>query len=181
MKIRFIFLSAIAATLMTSCEFLDSLDDYKDPEVKYTATYPLNGEWYIKVDAFVGSNENSDDPGEWLLDPYSWGYNKIMLYNTASNVADSIWIDDLGLWPLKAKITCNPKNKLFLPVAGVPNKKVTGESVRIVRGGVYLGGALTAAGNKTDSINIVLEFSDDPGQIYRYTGYRRTGFLEDEH
>lgn len=33
----------------------------------------------------------------------------------------------------------------------------------------------------TDSINIQLEWSDDPGTKYRYAGFRRTGFLEDEH
>lgn len=184
MKIKNIFLIGVACLSLYSCEFLDSLDDYKDPDVKYTATYPLNGEWYIKVDVLTGTNENSDNPADWALDPYSLGYNKIMLYNTATNSPDTIWIDDQGLWPLKAKIKCDPKNRKFTLTSSAPNLKtsVATDSVRIIRGGVYLGGAKTAAGNKTDSINIVLEFlQDDPGTIYRYTGFRRTGFLEDEH
>ena len=59
--------------------------------------------------------------------------------------------------------------------------KKASATLTVVRGGVYLKGALTEAGNVADSINIVLTWADDPGVYYRYSGFRRTGFLEDEH
>jgi hypothetical protein len=33
----------------------------------------------------------------------------------------------------------------------------------------------------TDSIYFEAEFSDDPGTTYQFTGYRRTGWPEDDH
>jgi len=181
MKKYSLILIGIFALFFTSCEFLDGLDDYKDPDVQYTATYPLNGEWYIHLDLLTGADPNSDAVADWELDTYGLGYNKILLYNTASNRADSLWLDDLGFWPTKSKILCNPTNRTFPNIVNAPNKAKAAATVTVVRGGVYLKGATTAAGNVTDSINIVLTWADDPGTYYRYTGYRRTGFLEDEH
>ena len=42
-------------------------------------------------------------------------------------------------------------------------------------------GQLVIREKKADSISFNIEFSDDPGTIYRIEGFRRTGFLEDEH
>ena len=56
-----------------------------------------------------------------------------------------------------------------------------GMTVKILTGTIELGTFVAASKAKTDAINIELEWSDDPGTKYRYKGYRRTGFLEDEH
>lgn len=180
-KYSLFLLVGIFAMFFTACEFLDGLDDYKDPDVKNTATYPLNGEWYVHLDALNAADPNSDAVADWDLDPYAQGYVKVLLYNTASNVADSIWIDDLGFWPTKSKILCSPKSRTFKNIVDAPNLKKASATLTVVRGGVYLKGALTEAGNVADSINIVLTWADDPGVYYRYSGFRRTGFLEDEH
>ncbi|WP_394330133.1 lipid-binding protein [Gillisia marina] len=41
-------------------------------------------------------------------------------------------------------------------------------------------GATAPSGTVTDSINFTAVFSDVPDDVWTYTGYRRTGFLEDE-
>ncbi|WP_409187208.1 lipid-binding protein [Antarcticibacterium sp. 1MA-6-2] len=51
----------------------------------------------------------------------------------------------------------------------------------MTNGKVLLDAATTSGGNITDSIHMNVEFSDDPGTVYTLAGYRRTGFLEDEH
>lgn len=54
-------------------------------------------------------------------------------------------------------------------------------TVNVISGSIELGTYEAASKTKTDKFTIQLEWSDDPGTIYRYNGYRRTGFLEDEH
>ncbi len=179
-KYSLILLGAFAL-FFTSCEFLDGLDEYSDPTVEYTATYPLNGEWFVHLDMLTGADENSDAAADWSLDPYGAGYTKLMMYNTATNRNDSIWIDDLGFWPTKSKISCNAANKSFTSITDAENLLKATATLTVVRGGVYLKGATTEAGNVSDSINIVVTWADDPGTFYRYAGYRRTGFLEDDH
>ena len=54
-------------------------------------------------------------------------------------------------------------------------------TVNIANGKILPGAATSSGGNVTDSIYFQIEFSDDPGTLYDVAGYRRTGFLEDEH
>lgn len=54
-------------------------------------------------------------------------------------------------------------------------------TVRVINGSIDKGTFVAPSKAVTDAINIEVEFSDDPGTTYRYKGYRRTGFLEDEH
>lgn len=56
-----------------------------------------------------------------------------------------------------------------------------GMTVRVISGSLEIGTFEAPSKTMTDAINIELEFGDDPGTTYRYKGYRRTGFLEDEH
>ena len=52
----------------------------------------------------------------------------------------------------------------------------------ITNGKIIPGAATSTGGNVTDSIYFQINFSDDPDNlIYDVAGYRRTGFLEDEH
>lgn len=56
-----------------------------------------------------------------------------------------------------------------------------GISVKVIGGSIETGTYETPSKAVTDAINIELEWSNDPGTKYRYKGYRRTGFIEDEH
>lgn len=194
---------------LTSCEKIDSLDDYKSVDIGGTATAKLSGEYFVSLDQFDGT--------DWVDDVYSLGYVKIMVYNTASNRSDSVWIDDLNNWPMKirSKVTVSDKSftktenevsrylftksltslkagdtmalKLAYPVDVVitplgGNKfSFAGREILQVNNGVVVFGTKTPQGNPTDSIMVEFGGTSDPGVRYRYAGYRRTGFLEDEH
>lgn len=175
MKRKNILLIGLLVLAVTySCDKLDSLDDYKDVDPGKTATMPLNGEYWVTLDLYDSTAMT------WVRDYYGADYTRIMLYNTSTNQADSMWIDDLGFWPTKCKIACDPKNKAFLP-SEVHQADITDADVKVFLGSLITNGAITSGGNVTDSIVIELEWADDPGFRYRYAGYRRTGFLEDDH
>ena len=143
-------------------------DGYEDFNAGETAVQGVSGEWYVKI-----LLDNQPLSGYYLLDTY----------NTASNSADTLWINDNGnLYDFKVKT----------PVTSLDNKTFGGDNlvnqvedyeinVNINNGKILTNEALTEAGNVSDSIYFEAEFSDDPGTIYQFAGYRRTGFLEDEH
>jgi hypothetical protein len=58
------------------------------------------------------------------------------------------------------------------------NESITSD---IADGFILSKAATTTGGNVSDSIYFKVEYSDDPGTEYFITGYKRTGFLEDEH
>lgn len=155
-----------------SCDKLDGLDDYKSVDIGGTATAKFCGEYFVTLDMYDGTN--------WVVDQYGAGYTKIMVYNTASNRADSVWLDDLKFWPMKSRISCNSINSEFTACVA-PNLSKAAAAVTVTGGKVIANGAKTVAGNITDSIVIELGWADDAGTQYRYAGYKRTGFLEDEH
>lgn len=209
---KYLYLLATAVLIgFTGCETLDDLDKYPDPKIETSITYPINGEYYVTLDMYDGT--------EWVEDAYGLGFVKVMLSNTAENDADMVWFDDLENWPTKAKIKCDPANKSFVPgeyLANFAEEFVTAEdvegfqadhpleykvvgnfdkdavidsilvsgyaiTVKVLSGSIELGTYEAASKTKTDKFTIELEWSDDPGTTYRYNGYRRTGFLEDEH
>lgn len=211
---KYLLYITFLALAISAC---DLKDDYI---VEKSATYEINGEYYVNLDM-------KDDAGAWEEDPYGIGFVKIVFTNTSANDADYVWMDDLGNWPAKAKIKCNPATGTFEPgtfnanyatqIIAKEDTTATGDFVIDVFKGAHpieysevsidrtadkkdsvlvsgyaitvkvLGGSIekntveTASKAVTDAINIELEFGDDEGTIYRYKGYRRTGFLEDEH
>lgn len=171
-KILFLSIIGIALLGFNSCEMLDNLDDYKSNDPGATNTVKLSGEYYVTLDMFDGTN--------WQIDTYNQGYVKVMVYNTASNRSDSVWFDDLKFWPMKSKISCKSETAEFTACVA-PNLYKAAAVVTIVGGKVLTNATKTAAGNVSDSIVVELGWADDAGTQYRYAGYRRTGFLEDEH
>ena len=172
-NIYLILLGVLALSFgFTSCDKLDGLDDYKSVEIGGTATQKLCGEYFVTLDAFDGTN--------WVVDAYSQGYVKVLVYNTANDRADSVWFNDLKFWPTLARISCKATTAEFTACTA-DNLSKAGETVTVTSGKVIPNGCYTAANNITDSLVIELEWSDDAGSLYRYAGYKRTGFLEDEH
>jgi len=49
-----------------------------DPEVEYTATYAVSGEWWVTYTL------DGDD--------FAGGHNRLLTYNTSSDTSDSIWV-----------------------------------------------------------------------------------------
>lgn len=151
-----------------------SCDVGGDPDPGATEVVDLAGDWYVMLLV----------DGE---DIYGLGYNLISTYNTASD-DEEMWVDDHELWPMKV---VTPVNVESLTFSGTDLENLysyedsEGETVSpvvdITNGKVLLNAATTSGGNTTDSIHMNVEFSDDPGTVYTLAGYRRTGFLEDEH
>jgi len=51
----------------------------------------------------------------------------------------------------------------------------------VKNGKIVKNGGQSTSGVITDSISFEIEFSDEPGVVYKAEGTRKTGFLEDEH
>lgn len=159
MKNKLLILLAFLTIGLMSCDLGD------DPDPGGTATQAVAGEWYTTF------NVAGDVGG---------GYSLITTSNTAANVANEFLITDNGnQWDYKVKSPLNLDAKTF---GGTDLQNIAYDiKVNITDGKILPGAATTTGGNVTDSIYFKIEFTDDPGTIYEVAGYRRTGFLEDEH
>ena len=156
-----------------SCEKIDDIDDYKSVTIGGTATMSLSGDYFVKYD--VGTVVGTDTT--WVRGDK---YGMLSFYNTSTNTADTIWMSEVAHKGVSAKILCNPAVRRF--VAGTSNNLNTpGKTITIISGKVIPDGTKTAAGNVSDSVVVYATFSDGVAQVYRYSGFRRTKFQEDEH
>lgn len=187
-KIVYLF---AAALLFASCE--------KD-EIGGTATESLAGQWYVNVDA-VDENGDVVYTGE---DVFELGTFMLLTYNTASNTADTLFVDDLeNFWKFKVKVSCNSGDRTFGNTDFADNFKYEC-GVKITDGKVLSQAATTPSGMPADSIVFYVEFDDDylvddEGNLvvddegnpvyfpeaygfknYRISGYRYTGFELDD-
>ena len=147
--------------------FLSSCDLGSEPAIEGTKLQAMCGEWWINVLV------DGEDIGA--------GYNLVTTANTASNNDTDLILDDHELWPAKIVTKVNLPGLSFDAQSGLTNEYDGDIKVSVIEGKILKGAATTTGGNKTDSIYVKFEFSDDPGTQYEYAGYRRTGFREDEH
>lgn len=152
----------IGFTALSSCK--------KEEEVGGTAMQKMAGEWYLHL-SMDGGKTFGDD------------YYHFSTYNTADNSSSTMWLDDLGtFWDIKGKVSVNLADMSFNGT-DIVNQKY--ESKFTITDGKLLEKAAKAAGSKTvtDSLYFKVKFSDDddPNTEYVLAGYRKTGFLEDEH
>lgn len=161
MKNKILILFAFLSIGMMSCDLGN------DPDIGGTATQAVAGEWFT---TFTIAGD----------DVYGLGYQLVTTSNTAANSAGEFLItDDAHTWDYKVKSPLNLDAKTF-GGTGLTNLAYD-ITVNIANGKILPGAATSSGGNVTDSIYFEAEFSDDPGTIYQVAGYRRTGFLEDEH
>lgn len=164
-------------TLLLSFGFLSACE--KDaPEVEYTATYPVSGEWWVKY-------EVETSPGVFQ-DIHGWDYSQLLTFNTAANLPTEIWITDNGHFRaashFKVKPTLNMQDLTFSGT-DLANAAAATNKITITDGKVLTGAGRSSTGVVTDSIHFRIAFGNEtvPGRVYRVSGHRRTGFLEDEH
>ena len=140
-------------------------------EIGGTATESLAGEWYVQA--------NIVENGQVIEDPYQFGRFNIMTYNTAANNPNEIWIDDMqNFWDFKIKATADPNNLTF-SATDAPN--VSYEcTVTVTNGKIIKNGGKQNNGSPADYITMDVEFSDDPGTIYRFEGVRYSGLEEND-
>ncbi len=163
-NIIYIALSVFSVMALLSC---DDKEGYSDIDLFETKTKNVSGDWFVQT--FVD--------GEMVID-----YESITTSNTASDSETEFLIQDHGhIWTFIVK---SPVDVSALTFSGdaLPSKVDDYEiTVSISNGVIVKDGGTSSSGRTTDSISFDAEFSDDPGTIYHIEGYRRTGFLEDEH
>lgn len=167
-------LLTLAVALLTACE--------KD-DIGGTATEALAGDWYVLVSAV-------DDDGNTVYEDdelFGIGYSHLLTYNTAANVADEMFVDDLGnFWEYKVRVTSDQSALTFSTNGSVANEAYDGCDVVIEDGKVLYGAATTPSGAAADSIVFYVSFSDDdyPDYYgyakYKVSGYRYTGLANDD-
>jgi len=164
MKNIFIYAFLIICTAtFTSCEE----DGYEDFTKVQSPVLDASADWF--VEGFAGDTQIT-------------GYFKITTSNTNANIATEIQVNDLGnFWEFKVN---SPIDMNALTFGGTDlQSDVDGYevSVTITNGAILKNAHTTDIGSITDSISFDVEFSDNPGTIYTLKGYKRTGFLDDEH
>lgn len=170
MKKYSLIIILISLIAVSACK-KDALETYKNNDPGNSSTYPVSGEWWV-VYSLNGVAQG--------------GYYALLTYNLATNKGDSIWVDDSGnFWneAIKFKSAVDVTNKAFSVnnAVNINDATATPTKVTLKSGKIILGAATTTGGNKSDSIYVEFQYSDDPGNTYKCGGYRRTGFKADDH
>jgi len=173
-----LFAIVILITLLASygCEKLHDWNQPKDPDTKYSSTYPLSGEWWVQYYTSDGTSYSE----------IGLGYVPLFTTNTAADNGQEMWISDAGsFWTYTVKCPVNMSSLSFAGDSLISTADWDGELyniwVNVGEGKVIKDGGKSTSGVVVDSIFFKLEFEDDPGSFYYAAGVRKTGFLEDEH
>ena len=151
-------------TILYSC----SADGYADYDPGRTRMQPMSGEWYIVT---YGPDGEPAFEGDYVL----W-----TTYNTAAD-NDEMWVADKRKVQLfKSKVDADLSDFTFSGPEGAPN--LAGDAAVTVKNGKIIKNGGKAFSSKTvvDSIYFEVEFAEEPGIIYSFSGHERTGFLEDD-
>ena len=166
MKKYLILLVAALTIAFTGCETVT--------EPGGTAVQAMAGEWWVTAEYQVA--------GVWT--DAGVGHFKLSTYNTAANENTEMWVNDNGsFWNFHSIVKVDYTSKTFLTTDSVSTNavKYPSEKVLITNGKVLLGTAKTPSGAAADSIVFSAAFNDDSGPIvYKVSGFRRTGFPEDD-
>jgi hypothetical protein len=151
---------------------LMSCDLGSEPAIEGTKLQAMAGEWFVQVLI------DGEDVGG--------GHYLITTSNTAANNETDLIVNDHELLvpdapPLSVVAKVNLPALTFNKVDKLPNMTAGESAISIIEGKILKGMATTSGGNKTDSIYVKFAFENDPTTEWVYAGYRRTGFLEDEH
>ena len=172
MKKSIFIMMIFAGMFFSACE--------KD-EVGGTATQALAGEWYVTA------SQVDDNLDVVYDDLFGMGQFMVNTYNTAANVADEMWVSDMGnFWDFSVKVNCDSKALTFSTSGTVANYSYEDCDVTIEGGKIMYGAATTPHGTPADSIVFYVSFSDDPYPAYygyskhMISGYRYTGLESDD-
>jgi hypothetical protein len=152
-------------TVIIAVLFLSCTKKLEDPGA--TQTVAMSNEWWVTLT--VGGN---DVLGAHVL---------FATYNTSKNVADSLWLDDLGNgYQFKCKVLANPSSLTFATDSSQNeyyNIRVHIENGKIIQNGGF--GNVTRS--PVDSIYMEAKFSDDPTTTYVISGVARSRWAQDDY
>ena len=161
----------VATALFQSC---------KKDEIGGTATQQTAGEWFVTADAIEADGTLLEE------DFFGLGHFLVTTYNTSENTPTKMWLEDSGnFWDFKGVVNVDANALTFSGDKVVSN---SGDNITfdVVNGKILKGAATTPSGMPADSIVFEIKFSDDtyPAKYgydrYRVSGYRYTGFVNDE-
>lgn len=153
-------------------------DSYEDVNLPSAAVSEMSGDWYVQV--FVDDVLEED-------------YFLITTSNTPDSETEIQINDHKNFWWMNVAVPVDLSTLTFSGndlLSSVEDDDVSTEdiyetydvNVTITNGTIVKGGTVTTGtGNEADLISFDIEFADDPGTIYHFEGYKRSGFLEDEH
>ncbi|WP_187262556.1 lipid-binding protein [Pontibacter beigongshangensis] len=152
-----------------------SCDEDDDLKVENSSTHPVSGDWTVTYKVETSPNV--------FEDIYGVGETHLLVYNTAADNGQEIWVDDHGnFWAYKVKANVNMSNLTFsgseLGNQSELDDPTNENQVTITDGKVIKDGTMVT-GARTDSIYFRVSFSDDEapyGTIYHVSGHRSTGF-----
>lgn len=158
MKKYLILLLTALSVSFTSCD--------NETEPGGTAVEKMAGDWWVTATIMQNGNEAVDSGA---------GHFRMYTYNTAANVPTEMWLEDGGNFRnYKVRVNVDYNARTF-----TTNDFV--EGVRITEGKIMEGAATTPSGMPADSIVYMIQFDDDPnGLTYKVSGFRRTGFPNDD-
>ncbi len=164
MKKTFKYIALVLfAAAFSSCDE----EGYEDFTIEKTDVKELSGDWYVQT--FVD--------GDMVID-----YTLLTTSNTANDKSALKIFDHEEIWEFNAPI---PANIEALTFEGENIDSKVGDyeiTVTVTNGKVEKNATFTSDTNlAADFISFDIEFSDDPGTIYHIEGFKRSGFLEDEH
>ncbi len=141
-----------------------SCDEKEDFEQTNSSVMEISGEWWVD---YSGGGDHS-------------GLTKLIISNTSVDNGNEIWIsDEDNFWEYKVKCPVDINQLTF---SGSDLANIQYDVLIQINGGKMLkNSAKSTSGLVTDSLYFEIEFADDPGTIYQASGWRKTGYLEDEH
>lgn len=176
-KLKYSFLFLLPFLALSSCK----KDSYQAPN---SNTVNMAGRWWVEL--FGDANDDGIPTEDELIYAYSdFGALGLVTSNTSGNSSDSLLIDDPEhSWPFRMIAPIDYNNLIVKPSTNLnieADYLGSGETVRVIEGKILKNAATLPSGRKGDSIFLKLEFSDDPGSFYMYSGHRDSGQPEDQH
>ena len=159
---KYVLIAMLISLTLFSCK--------KDFQPTNTGTVNMSGEWWVGI--FLDDTvliATAEDIG-----------GSIVTSNTAANSSSEVMIDDQGnIWPFRIKAPVDYPNLTFSASTDNINLYDSTVTVNVIDGKILKNAATSPSLHTTDSIVLQLEFSDDPGTIYWFKGYKNTGWPED--
>ncbi|PZR22869.1 MAG: hypothetical protein DI539_04310 [Flavobacterium psychrophilum] len=161
-NIALLFFFALATVSFVACED-EGYDEYGQGGVQLES---MSGEWYITI--------SDEATGDVLVEH---AYHETYDTNEGNN---TMIIDDHQTgWYLKGLINVNPADHSFT-VTDEENQNDPGTTFSISEGKILKRAAHSPTGAVVDSIYFKGTFSYDPESTLIFSGYKRTGFIEEE-
>ena len=143
----------------------------EDYEPGGTVVQDMAGTWWVNMTERVDSSGVING---------SYGYYELLSFNTSDNSSDSMWVTDNGaFWDYKVKVGINHATKTFSIDQG--KDLIWDDNTTIQNGKIMVGAATAPSGTVTDSIYFEVKWASDNVHTYIGSGYRYTGWPEDDH